>query len=75
MCPLIQVKLHPKFSFVESRSWKKYAADRGASGPIKDIKGLKALREIGFPVEQYGIESDDVADSILIYKTWVNRGE
>lgn len=72
-CPRLHVKLSPKASFVESASWKKWAQRRGATGPIKDIKGVKALREVGFPVDSYGITSDDVADSILIYLTWRER--
>lgn len=73
MSPRIAVKLHQRHTFVESRQWKKFAADRGATGPFKDIKGLRALREIGFPVDDHGIDSDDVADSILIYLTWRER--
>lgn len=73
VCPRIAAKLHDKHTFVESRQWKKYAADRGAAGPFKDIKGVKALREIGFEVDRYGIDSDDVADSVLIYLTWRSR--
>lgn len=70
-CPRIHAKLSPKASFVESSSWKKWARKHGAmEEKIKDIKGVKALRETGFPVDDYGITSDDVADSILMYLTW-----
>ncbi len=71
--PRIQAKLHQQKNFVESTSWKKYAQIRGATGPIKDIKGVKALREIGFPLDRYQITSDDVADSCLQYLTWRER--
>ncbi len=69
----IRATLSPKDSFVESTSWKSWAKKHGATGPLKDIKGMKALREtIGF-VGQYNTDSDDVADSILIYFTWRDR--
>lgn len=57
-------------NFVVTSTWKYWASRRGATGPSKDIKGVKALSEVGFPVEKYGIASDDVADSILIYLAW-----
>lgn len=72
-CDRIDAKLHQRFSFVESSSWKRWAKDHGAQGITKDIKGVKALRETGFPVEAFKIESEDVADSILIYLTWRSR--
>lgn len=64
-------RLHPKHSFVESTSWKRWAQKRGARGPLKDIKGVQALIDIGYPVE--GINTDDEADSILQYLTWRDR--
>lgn len=70
-CPRIHAKLSPKASFVESTSWKKWAREHGATEErLKDVKGVKALRETGFPVEEHGITSDDVADSVLMYLTW-----
>jgi hypothetical protein len=69
-CPRICAKLSPKQSFVYSSSWKKWAAKRGALGPVSEIKGVRALRDIGFPVDEYRILSDDVADAVLIYLTW-----
>ncbi len=70
-CPRIHAKLSPKASFVESSSWKKWARRHGAlEEKVKDIKGVKALREVGFPVDEFDICSDDVADSILMYLTW-----
>lgn len=73
-CPLINAKVHPTASFVESFAWKKYARDRGATeASFKDIKGVKALRDIGFDVDGFGIESDDEADSVLIYLTWASK--
>jgi hypothetical protein len=67
-CDRIHAKISPKTSFVESTSWKRWAQRHGATGPIGDIKGVKALKETGFPVD--GIDSDDIADSILIFQTW-----
>lgn len=58
-------------SFVYATSWKKYAKDRGATGPLKDIKGVKALYEMGWTGQE--VTSDDVADSILLYLTWRDR--
>ena len=72
-CPLLDVKLNEKYSFVGSSTWKKYAHTRGATGPIRDVKGLKALREIGYPVDKYKITSDDTADSILMYLSWKDK--
>lgn len=73
-CPHLRYcKVHPKRNFVESLLWKYYAKARGAEGPAKDIKGVKALREIGFPVDEHRILSDDIADSLLIYLTWRDR--
>lgn len=69
----INARLSPKTSFVESTSWKKWAQRNGATGPTSDIKGVKALRETGFPVDQHGITSDDIADSILMYSVWRER--
>lgn len=69
-CPRLDNKLHAQHSFVESSSWKKWAQQHGATGPFKEIKGVKALKEIGYPVDKLAIDSDDVADSILIYLTW-----
>lgn len=69
----VEARLHPKNSFVESPSWKRWAQLRGAKGPLKDIKGLKALVEIQWPFEKYPIHSDDVADSVMIFLAWRDR--
>ena len=69
-CPRIHAKLHPKGSFIGSMAWKRWAQRHGALGILKDIKGVRALREIGFPVDQHRILSDDVADAVLIFLTW-----
>lgn len=69
-CPRIQARISPTKDFVQSMSWKSYARKNGALGPIGDIKGVRALRDIRFPVDQYRILSDDIADSVLIYLTW-----
>jgi hypothetical protein len=66
-------KLNAKHSFVESLSWKNWARKRGAAGPIKDIKGVKALQDIGWDMLKFPVESDDEADSILIYLAWRDR--
>jgi len=70
VCPQIEAKITTA-SFVHSTSWKKWAKDRGATGPLKDIKGVQALRES--TKDYHHVTSDDVADSILIYLTWVSK--
>jgi hypothetical protein len=65
--------LSPKGSFVESMQWKRWARQRGATGLTPDIKGVKALTEAGWPMDKHPIDSEDVADSILIYLTWKDR--
>jgi hypothetical protein len=68
--PQIEAKITSGESFVHATSWKKWAQNRGATGPLKDIKGVKALADIGiYPA----ITSDDVADSILVYLCWRDR--
>ncbi len=72
-CSRIHAHISPKTSFIESTSWKKWAQLHGATGPIKLIKGVKALRETGFPVDEMGIVSDDIADAVLMYLTWKDK--
>lgn len=60
-------------TMIPSMSWKKWAQSMGAVGPLKDIKGVPALRQVKFDVDGYGITSEDVADSALIYLTWLNK--
>lgn len=72
-CPRIAARLNERDSFVPSSTWKKWAQDQGATGAFKDIKGVPSLRETGFPVDDYGIDSEDVADSIMQYKAWARR--
>lgn len=72
-CPRIDATLSQSRNFVESFSWKGYGRRHGALGPLKDIKGVRALRDIRFPVDEHGIDSDDVADSVLIYLAWRER--
>ncbi len=67
----IDATLSPTGSFVESSSWKSWAKKHGATGPLKDIKGIKALKETGWNAVE-GM-SDDEADAILIYQTWRDR--
>jgi hypothetical protein len=68
--PYIDARISPKASFVQSSSWKHWASKRGATGPVKDIKGVRSLREVGFDVDGYGITSDDVADSVFLMLVW-----
>lgn len=68
----IDATLSPK-TMIPSMSWKKFAQRLGATGPLKDIKGVPALREIGFDVDGHGIDSHDVADSALIFLTWLDK--
>lgn len=69
----IQAPVTTAHSFIESTTWKVWARNRGATGPVKDIKGVKALREIGFPLDRYPITSEDIADSCLLYLCWRDR--
>jgi hypothetical protein len=69
----IQARISPKKDFVESTQWKSWARKNGARGDLADIKGVLALRDIGFPVDHYRINSDDIADAVMIYKTWAER--
>lgn len=71
VCKTIQANLYSKGSFVEPQQWKKWAKMRGASGDV--IKGVKALSEAGWDMKKFPVESDDVADSILIYLCWRDR--
>lgn len=66
-------RLHARHTFVESISWKRWAQRRGAEGPMKDIKGVQALMEIGWDFAKYPIATDDEADSVMIYQTWKER--
>lgn len=71
--PSLDVKLHETASFVSPSSWKKWAQQRGAKGKFSEIKGCKALAETGFDLKAWKITSDDVADAILIGRTWFDR--
>ncbi len=71
---LIATRVDSMFSdshTVAVMSWKAWARARGAGGPFKDIKGVKALKATGFKVPQ-GI-GDDEADSILVYLAYRDR--
>ncbi len=68
VCPRISAKMHEKFSFVGSGTWKRWARDHGATGPVREIKGKKSLTETGF--DTAAIDSDDICDSILMYFAW-----
>lgn len=61
-------------SFVHSTSWKYWAKLRGAKAvKLGDIKGISALKDIGWDFVKYPVDSDDVADSLLIYMTWRDK--
>jgi hypothetical protein len=72
-CGRIHAKMSPTASFVESSTWKAWARRHGAQGEIATIKGIKALREVGFPIERYSITTDDESDSCLMYMAWKER--
>lgn len=60
-------------TMISPSSWKKWAQTMGATGPLKDIKGVPALRQVKFDVDGHGITSEDVSDSILIFLCWLNK--
>ena len=60
--------------FIVPGTWKKWAQGMGALGPAKDIKGLKALREIGWDFDANPVGTEDEADSVFIYKAWAAKG-
>jgi len=62
-----------KDSLVHTRTWKSWAQRMGAGGPIKDIKGVAALEATGWDFNKYPTDSDDIADSILMYLAWRAR--
>lgn len=73
-CPRITAKISPTANFIESRSWKHLAKRLGATGPIKDVKGIRSLKEIAPDLfNRYKIDSDDAADAILMYLTWLEK--
>lgn len=73
-CPKLEAKLHDFRTFVETPSWKSWAKQHGATQKFSEIKGVRALTEVGFfNTTNYRTDSDDIADSILIYLTWRDR--
>ena len=68
--PEIRAILRPK-SFVSPTSWKAYAKRNGAQGPLKDIKGLRALDDMEFPYPENC--TDDCADAILLFLTYKSK--
>ena len=60
-------------TLIPSMSWKKWAQGMGATGPLKDIKGVPSLRQTGFDVDKYVVTSEDTADSIMIFLTWISK--
>lgn len=73
-CTIPRIRGHVKQdkNFIETTTWKSWAKRHGATGALKDIKGVKALREVGFPLSRNPITSDDIADSCLLYLTWAS---
>ena len=70
----VRVPIIKKTHYIRPSVWKKWAQAQGAEPPSARIKGLKALREIGWDFNTYPIDCDDVADSVLIYMAWAARG-
>ncbi len=67
----IQADLSPKTSFVEPQQWKSWAKKHGAT--TEPIKGMSALKEVGWDLKQFPVIGDDASDSVLIYLTWRDR--
>jgi len=68
--PAFSLDVTRKF-LVSPSTWKAYVRRKGSKE--KDPKGVSALRAINFPVDAYGITSEDVADSIMIFLAWVEK--
>lgn len=64
---LVDCKFSPRNNFVSALTWKRWARDRGATGKFGDIKGHKALTEVGW---KNAPASHDICDSIMIYLAW-----
>ena len=74
MCPRIKARLSPTGNFVETRTWKSWAKRQGASGPTKDVKGIRSLREIRPGLfERFRIKTDDEADACMMFFAWLER--
>jgi hypothetical protein len=74
VCPRIDAKMSERGSFIDSSTWKLWARKNGAhSQAAKDTKGVIALTETGFDCKKHGITSDDIADSILMFRAWAAR--
>lgn len=71
VCPRISAKMHEHASFIWSSSWKKWALDHGAVGPLGDVKGIKSLKETGFDTST--LTTDDEADAIFLYLCWCTK--
>ncbi len=65
-------KVNPRHNFIESSRWKRYCKARGVERDpeVDTIKGLHALRQLGWDFDSYPIESNDIADSVIMYKAW-----
>ena len=67
------IKCHiGKDHLIHTNRWKGWARSQGAGKTVhrSEIKGVQALKEIGWDFNAYPIESDDVADSVLMYLAW-----
>lgn len=74
MCPRLKCRISPKDNFVETRTWKAWAKRQGATGPTKDVKGMRSLREVRPELfERFRIKTDDEADAVLMMYAWMER--
>jgi hypothetical protein len=70
----IRAHISPTKNFVETRTWKNWGKRHGATGPVKDVKGIRSLKETCPELfEKYNIKTDDEADAIFIYMAWRTR--
>lgn len=74
MCPRIKAWISPTRNFIETGTWKAWAKRNGATGPQKDIKGIRSLREIRPELfERHRIKTDDEADAVLMFLSLKDR--
>lgn len=60
---------------IHAPTWKSWARKQGATyeGTYLNIKGIKALQDIGWDFDKNPIASDDEADCELLYMAWRDR--
>lgn len=77
MCPRIKTRLSPTDSFVETGRWKGWAKRQGATGPLKDVKGIRSLKEVRPDLfgkdSGFNIKTDDEADACFMWLTYKER--